>query len=165
MRSVFLVVSLFALTIVTSCTYTEIASKRETTIWNHGPLEIVYKYGSNELNTIHNYVDNGYARDTYYLADCDKENIYKAVNSIIWSSVPDSFMTNIYSHCSGYSPTQSLTIKFDNINKSIKWTPCDLSKYESLQVLGRFSKVLKEVLFNNPVYQCLPKAKYKGYRL
>ncbi len=165
MRKKVLVVLLFALTIVTSCTYTKIASKRETNIWNHGPLEIVYKYGSNELNTIHNYVDNGYARDTYYLANCDKENIYKAVNSIIWSSVPDSFTTNMHSYCRGYFSSESLTIRFDNINKSIKWRPCDLLNNDSLQVLGKFSKVLREVLFNNPVYESLTKPKSKGYRI
>ena len=165
MRKKVLVVLLFALTIATSCTYTKIASKRKTNIWNHGPLEIVYKHGSNELNTIYHYVDNGYARDTYYLADCDKENLYKAVNNIVWSSVPDSFTTNIHSYCSGSYSSESLMIRFDNVNKSIKWQPCDLWKYDSLQVLGKFSKVLKEILFNNPVYQSLPKPKSKGYRL
>ena len=152
---------LFVLTMLTSCTYTNLTPK--TTIWNHGPIEIIYKNADNELNTIYNYVGNGRGTESYYLSDYDKERIYKVANDIDWQSIPDSLTAIGHYNYSRHRTLESLIITFDGVNKSIKWTSSEISKYESLQMLKELTKVLKDVLFNNSSYRSLPKQ--EGYTL
>ncbi|MDA3861080.1 MAG: hypothetical protein PF445_07615 [Melioribacteraceae bacterium] len=158
-----LIVLLFISIILSSCSYTKLASKTKTTIWNNGRVEIIYKHGNSELNTIYNYVANNQARGTYYLSNYDKERISNAVNNIIWSSIPDTMNLVNFSNYSIYPKIEeSLEITFGDISKQIEWTSNNIHESESLQMLKSLTAILKDILFNNPAYPLPPKTgRYK----
>ncbi|MGD8781727.1 MAG: hypothetical protein PVH88_22520 [Ignavibacteria bacterium] len=125
-------------------------------------LEVIYRSGNNELNSVWNYirkdlVKDGYIEAPYYLSFRDKDRIYEIVQDVDLASFPDVI---------GYTnrlDSKSLLIKYDDIEKSIKWYIDGEPENEQEAILKELEEVLDDILFNNDVYRSLPKP--RGGRL